>query len=90
MRLAAIVGTQAYGKGYFQSALQLSDGSAINLSIGKYFTPQGKSLAGIGITPDLEISLSDDEAACLAAGTLALSDDPQLLGAISALDPEKT
>ncbi len=87
---AVIVGTQTYGKGYFQSALQLSDGSAINLSIGKYFTPQGKSLAGVGITPDLEISLSDDEAACLAAGTLALSDDPQLLGAISALDPEKT
>ena len=43
---AVIVGTQTYGKGYFQSALQLSDGSAINLSIGKYFTPQGKSLGG--------------------------------------------
>ena len=39
---AVIVGTQTYGKGYFQSALQLSDGSAINLSIGKYFTPRAR------------------------------------------------
>lgn len=86
-KAAIIVGTQTYGKGYFQSALQLSDGSAVNLSIGKYFTPQGKNLAGIGITPDVIISLSDAQAQQLQQGQLSLVDDPQLSAAILALNP---
>ena len=84
---AEIVGERTYGKGYFQSAFQLSDGSAINLSIGKYTTPHGVSLVGKGVTPDKEVALSDSKQADLYYGRLAFADDEQLQAAISLLDP---
>ncbi len=84
---AKVVGIQTYGKGYFQTSIQLSDGSAINLSIGKYTTPKGVSLVGKGITPDQVVTLSDEKESALRAGTLAQTDDEQLLAAIRLLDP---
>lgn len=87
---AIIVGEQTYGKGYFQTALQLSDGSAVNLSIGKYYTPQGKNLAGVGITPDEVVELDDEAEEALLYGTLEIDEDLQLQTAISSLNPENT
>lgn len=84
---AKIVGEQTYGKGYFQSAFQLSDGSAINLSIGKYTTPNGVSLVGKGVTPDVPVALTDAEKSDFYYGRLAKEDDDQLTAAISLLDP---
>ena len=84
---AKVVGEQTYGKGYFQSAFQLSDGSAINLSIGKYTTPNGVSLVGKGVTPDVPVALTDAEKSDLYYGRLARKDDKQLTAAISLLDP---
>ena len=49
---AVMVGEHTYGKGYFQQTFELEDGSAVGLSVGKYFTPNGVSLAGVGLTPD--------------------------------------
>ena len=46
-----VVGTKTVGKGNFQTAFTLSDGSMLNLSIGKYYTPQGRSLTDTGVTP---------------------------------------
>ena len=51
---ATVVGEQTIGKGYFQQAYELSDGSAVGLSVGKYTTPNGVSLANVGITPEKE------------------------------------
>lgn len=59
--LAPIVGTATAGKGYTQQIIEFSDGSALNLSTNKYFTPKGKSLATTGITPDVLVELSDFE-----------------------------
>ena len=53
----AVVGEHTFGKGYYQVGLQLSDGSCVNLSIGKYFTPNGESLIDVGVTPDVEVLL---------------------------------
>jgi carboxyl-terminal processing protease len=50
---AVIVGSQTFGKGSVQAPDQLSDGSAIELTVGHYFTPSGRSLDRVGITPDL-------------------------------------
>ncbi len=50
---ATVVGQQTYGKGYFQTTIRLNDGSAVGLSVGRYTTPNGKSLAGVGVTPDI-------------------------------------
>ena len=58
--VATVVGDRTIGKGYAQNLIPLSEG-AVNLSVLKYYTPKGVSLAGTGITPDVEISLSDED-----------------------------
>ena len=82
---ATVVGTKTRGKGNFQTAFTLSDGSMLNLSIGKYFTPNGRSLTDIGVTPDEPVELSDEDAAKLLYGQLAHADDAQLQAAIRAI-----
>lgn len=86
---AVLVGQATSGKGYFQSAFELSDGSAVNLSIGKYYTPKGANLAGVGLTPDATVEVSDEIAAKIYASTLAPLEDPQILAAIAALADAK-
>ena len=80
-----VVGQQTVGKGYFQSTFQLSDGSAVGLSIGKYYTPKGVSLAGVGITPDISIELDNETAAKLYYDQLDPMEDPHILAAMEAL-----
>ena len=60
---ATIVGTKTYGKGIVQSTLPLGDGSAVKLTIAEYFTPNGDSIDGVGIEPDVvvEYEYSGDE-----------------------------
>lgn len=82
---AIVVGEKTFGKGYFQSTFQLSDGSAVNLSIGKYYTPKGNSLAGVGLMPEVEEIVDEATAAAIAAGTLDPMEDPQIIAAINAL-----
>ena len=53
---AVIVGSRTYGKGSIQEPTTLSDGSAIELTVGRYLTPSGKSLDGVGIDPDVLVS----------------------------------
>lgn len=84
--VATVVGEKTVGKGYFQTTYQLPDGSAVGLSIGKYYTPKGESLAGVGITPDVPVTVTDEIAAGIYAGTLDLAEDPQVQAAIKALN----
>lgn len=77
---AVVVGEKTTGKGYFQSTYQLPDGSAVGLSIGKYFTPKGNSLAEVGVTPDVPVKLEAGQAGLEPVA------DPQVLAAISALE----
>ncbi len=84
---ATVVGTQTCGKGYFQQTFRLSDGSAVGLSVGKYFTPGGVSLAEVGgLTPDITVEVDDATEAAIYAGTLDPRSDPQILAAIAALE----
>ena len=82
---ATIVGSQTYGKGNFQTAFYLSDGSMVNLSIGKYYTPNGKSLSETGVTPDVVVDLDDEQYALLYYNALEQADDPQFQAAIDTL-----
>ncbi|MHB1615099.1 MAG: S41 family peptidase [Actinomycetes bacterium] len=50
---AVVVGSQTFGKGSVQQPTLLSDGSAIELTVGHYLTPSGRSIDGVGITPDV-------------------------------------
>lgn len=86
---AVTVGEKTFGKGYFQNTFQLKDGSAVTLSIGKYYTPDGKSLAGVGLTPDVEVPLTEEQATKLASGTLPVEEDPQIQAAVQAVKAEK-
>ncbi len=83
---AVIVGTQTTGKGYFQSSFELSDGSAVGLSIGKYTTPNGVSLADVGITPEVYVEVDEETAFKIYAGVMEPAEDPQIQAAIAALN----
>lgn len=77
---AVVVGEKTCGKGYFQSTFSLPDGSAVGLSIGKYYTPKGESLADVGVTPDITVIPESDQTG------LEPLEDPQVLAAIEALN----
>ena len=57
---ATVVGTTSYGKGIVQKVIPLSDGTAVKLTISKYFTPKGRDIHEKGIVPDVEIELDDN------------------------------
>ena len=86
---AETVGEKTFGKGYFQNTFDLSDGSAVTLSIGKYYTPNGVSLTDVGLTPDVEVLLTEEETAKLRSGVLPVEEDPQIQAAIAAVKAEK-
>lgn len=52
-----LVGENTYGKGIVQRMFPLEDGSAIKLTIAKYFTPKGNDIHKVGIKPDVEVEL---------------------------------
>ena len=82
---ATVVGQQTIGKGYFQNAYELSDGSAVGLSIGKYTTPNGVSLTGVGITPDVVVEVDEALFRQIYYGQIAWNEDPQILAAVEVL-----
>lgn len=55
---AVVVGARTYGKGSVQEPTTLSDGSAIELTVGRYVTPSGKVVDGVGIEPDIAVKTS--------------------------------
>ena len=82
---ALVVGEKTCGKGYFQNTLVLSDGSAVGLSVGKYFTPKGLSLAEVGVTPDVEIPMDDETWYNVYYDLLDPMEDPHILAALDLL-----
>ncbi len=60
--IGKIVGTTTYGKGIVQQIFPMPDGSGVKLTISEYFTPNGRSIHGIGIEPDVKVEFEYDEA----------------------------
>ena len=83
--VGVIVGEPTSGKGYSQQTFLLPNGGALSISTAKYFTGNGVSLIGTGLTLDREISLSEEDAALLAADALEHNEDEQLLAALELL-----
>lgn len=76
--MGTLVGTTTFGKGIVQRVVSLEDGTAIKLTVSKYYTPKGNNIHGTGIDPDVEVEL--DAEAFVADGT-----DNQLEAAIAEL-----
>jgi carboxyl-terminal processing protease len=58
---AIVVGEQTFGKGSVQSILPLQDGSALRLTTAKYYTPSHKVIHERGITPDINVAMSEED-----------------------------
>lgn len=86
-----VAGTKTCGKGYFQTTILLNDDSAVGLSVGKYFTPKGISLAEAGgLIPDLVVEVESDVFNAIYSGVLEPMEDPQIKAAwerILGVDP---
>lgn len=80
--IGTIVGTTSFGKGIVQQIIPLTDGTAIKLTISKYFTPKGRNIHGTGIEPDVEVELSEE---LRQRATIPHEEDNQLQKAIEVL-----
>jgi carboxyl-terminal processing protease len=58
--IGKLVGTTTYGKGIVQKVINLSDGTAVKLTVSSYFTPAGNNIHKIGIEPDVEVEFDAD------------------------------
>ena len=72
-----IIGTQTFGKGIVQNIIPLSDGTAVKVTVARYYTPSGICIHGEGIAPDLKVEAAEDG-----------KTDPQLDAAIDYLEGE--
>ena len=93
---AVIVGTQTFGKGSVQTVMPLSSCRAIKLTTSLYYTPDGTSIQGTGITPDLTVERNEalDALAGIMThetdpGAALLQGDSQLRAALDALRDER-
>ncbi len=71
---APLIGNQTFGKGSINHFRQLSDGSAIYISIGRWYTPNGRQIEGNGLTPDIVVERTEQD--------IQQGKDPQLDKAI--------
>lgn len=78
---AVTVGEPTCGKGYYQTTIELGDGSAVQLSTGAYTTPNGVNLTEAGgLQPDVPTEP--------AKAPVSLQEDPQIMAALAALEKE--
>ena len=59
-KAATLVGTKTFGKGIVQSIVPFGDGTAMKVTVSKYYTPNGVNIHGTGIEPDVVVELSKD------------------------------
>lgn len=83
--VAQLVGLPTTGKGRFQSTYNLQDGSAVVISVGKYCTPNGVDLTGVGLTPDVTVEVDDMLYADIYNKLVKPEDDPQIQAAVALL-----
>jgi len=77
-KLGTLVGTTTYGKGVVQTILEIGDGTALKVTVSKYYTPNGENINKTGIKPDVEVAYPDS----LLSQTYDRSKDPQFTKAL--------
>ena len=84
--VGTIVGETTFGKGIVQNIFGLTDGSAVKMTVAKYFTPNGTSIHGTGLLPDVVVEM--DEHLGMRIGRISIEEDVQLqtaLGLVQAI-----
>ena len=82
---ATFVGQPTTGKGRFQVTYRLADGSALNISIGTYTTPNGVDLTDVGLTPDVLVEVDEETEMQIYYGAVTPEEDPQIQKALEIL-----
>ena len=87
---AQVIGTQTFGKALVQAVHTLSDGSGLAVTVAHYYTPKGTDISQTGITPDIEIKMTNKQLRRLLRNPnlLATGQDPQYASAIATLTAE--
>lgn len=84
--VGTIVGTTTFGKGVVQALYPMSDGSAVKLTVSKYYTPKGKNIHGEGISPDIKVKLNPE---LFNQTELTREEDNQLQTAVQSLEEQE-
>lgn len=82
-KLGLLVGEKTYGKGIVQNTIPFSDGTAIKLTISRYYTASGKEIHGKGIAPDIKVIYRQPD--LKKKKEISYKDDNQIMRAIKAL-----
>lgn len=81
---ALVVGTRTWGKGSVQNVIDLPDGSALKLTVARYYTPSGASIQAVGIEPDVVIEQLSEEIARTLAHAMPPISEAMLEGHLDA------
>ena len=89
---AIVLGEKTFGKGSVQNIFRLDDGSALKLTVAKYYTPSHKVIHEHGITPDILVPMTDEQEADLiiqrAPGGAESLDEPIRQRVLQAADAQ--
>src|SRR5579884_4141189 len=88
-----VVGVTSFGVGVYQKLIPVGDGSALLLSVAKYYTPDGKPIPGNGVTPNVVQASESDTAAAMGETKpqkFGGPDDKQLQKALQILNEKST
>jgi carboxyl-terminal processing protease len=75
---AVILGTQTFGKGSVQTILPLDDHSALRLTTARYYTPAGRSIQAVGITPDVDVAPPKETIASITQEGGEFDENPEI------------
>jgi len=78
---ATLIGVKTFGKGSVQHVYTLSDQSQLNVTIARFFSPAGNEINEVGVTPDIEVKMTEED--------IANKIDPQLDAATKFLQKSK-
>ncbi len=87
---ALILGTTSFGKGSVQNIKKFSDGSALKLTVARYYTPSGRSIQAEGIKPDVELKYKLIEKEVSEGKSIKESDLRHHLGKVGNLNEEES
>ncbi|WP_035292349.1 S41 family peptidase [Clostridium sp. KNHs214] len=84
-KLGTLIGEKTFGKGVVQTMIDTKDGTALKVTIAKYYTPSGKNIHKIGIKPDIEVKYPEKQKEEAAKNGYNRNKDPQFQKALEVI-----